>query len=876
MRYLYLAEKPSAMKAVKAAYEAGGKPLGDIDFFALAGHICRLQEPKEYDEWDVKWQDRKLPMIPSPFKVRSLTDNKVRDLKEQLKKVQYDAIIVGTDSDVEGNGIYDLIETYLGLENYQTYRFFESSLAPGDIMKSMNNLTDYHTNARDVGMTEAYRIRSRFDWLIGFNMTVAYTVKSGFLMKVGRVKAPTLKLVYDNCKAIDGFTSKTSYQPAIDTDNPALSAFMVDEDGKALSFTTESEAQQILDKLTGEAKVIKFEKTKKKTQPDQLYKLTDVQVEAGAKYGFSPEKTLDIIQSLYEKHKLISYPRTDGRYISSEKSKEFPKLLKAVEAMPELSAVAASVSAEAIASAQQNKRFVNDIEVQKASHDALMPTGETSALNSLTKDEKAICTMIYKRFLAIFLPPLEEEKTKAVLEDNGCQFSCTGSKVLSVGYTSLFQEPKENPLPELKPGQTLKETKKYLHEVVSKPPARLTQGTLLKAMENIQKYMVSDEAELKDAIKKAGGIGHPSSRASIISELISTGYMEEKGKSKGLYITESGQRYIENLGNSSIVSPELSAQWEVYMNDIRQGTKTYNEVYKKIIDYVYEALHELEQMDIKKMPSMASGKKEVGKCPKCGKAVITLKKGYGCSGYPDCDFAIYKNVAGVDLTDKNVSDLLSGKATELISGFQKKDGSKFSASLILDENSGYKVSWAPFETKTDLKCPKCGKPLVKTPASYKCSECDFILWSKICEKTLTDAQVAKLIAGEPTGVIKGFKKKDGTKFDASLVIQDGKLTWARAASKDTGLKCPKCGKPILDSGKYFECQGRTDKSCDWSIWKAPGNKDLSVKDLQDLIEKKKTTLKKGLKSKSGNTFDAYIILKSDFTTGFEFPKKQKK
>ena len=126
MRYLYLAEKPSAMKAVKAAYEAGGKPLGDIDFFALAGHICRLQEPKEYDEWDVRWQDRKLPMIPSPFKVRSLTDNKVRDLKEQLKKVKYDAIIVGTDSDVEGNGIYDLIETYLGLENYQTYRFFES------------------------------------------------------------------------------------------------------------------------------------------------------------------------------------------------------------------------------------------------------------------------------------------------------------------------------------------------------------------------------------------------------------------------------------------------------------------------------------------------------------------------------------------------------------------------------------------------------------------------------------------------------------------------------------------------------------------------------------------------------------------------------
>lgn len=175
-------------------------------------------------------------MIPEPFKVGVLTDNKVKELKEQLKKEKYDAIIVGTDSDVEGNGIYDLIETYLGLQNYKTYRFFESDLTPAGIMKSMNNLTDYHSNPRDVGMTQSFRIRSRFDWLIGFNMTVAYTVKSRFLMKVGRVKAPTLKLVYDNCKAIDGFSSKTAYQPAITTDNPEVTAYMIDDEGKAAPY----------------------------------------------------------------------------------------------------------------------------------------------------------------------------------------------------------------------------------------------------------------------------------------------------------------------------------------------------------------------------------------------------------------------------------------------------------------------------------------------------------------------------------------------------------------------------------------------------------------------------------------------------------------
>lgn len=877
MRYLYLAEKPSAMKSVKAAYNASNKPLGDIDFFALAGHICRLCEPKEYEDWDVKWADRKLPMIPNPFRVGILTDNKVKDLKEQLKKVKYDAIIVGTDSDVEGNGIYDLIETYLGLQNYKTYRFFESDLTPAGIMKSMNNLTDYHTNPRDVGMTQSFRIRSRFDWLIGFNMTVAYTVKSGFLMKVGRVKAPTLKLVYDNCKAIDEFSSKTAYQPAIVTENPEVTAYMIDDEGKAVSYADKNEAQKVLTTLSGEAEVLSFEKTTKKTQPDQLYKLTDIQVEAGSKYGYTPEKTLELIQSLYERHKLISYPRTDGRYVSTEKSKDFARLLKAVEAMPSLSAAVKTVTPEAIAAAQGNKRFVNDVEVQKSSHDALIPTGDTAALANLSMDEMHICEMIFKRFLAIFFPPLEEEKTKAVLTDNNIKFSCTGSKVVNPGFTVLTSKPKEAPLPDFKKGQKLKEKETSLHEIVSKPPARFTQATLIKAMENVQKYMAADETELKKALKKAGGIGQPSSRAAIISELVSTGYIDDvkSGKGKGLHITDSGKRYIENLGSSSIVSPELSAQWEVYMNDIREGTKTYDEVYEKVIDYVYQALKELEGMKIQKMA--AGNRKEVGKCPKCGRPVVALPKGYGCSGYPDCDFSVFKRVAGTDLTDKDMADMLNGKATKVMS-FKKKDGSTFSAALIL--NKEHKITWAPFESKTDLTCPKCGKPLVKTPMSYKCDddECGFIFWTKICGKTLTDTQVKKLLSGQSTGTIKGFKKKDGTSFNASLIMKDGKLEWEHSIAKDTGLKCPKCGKPIVATDKAFSCADKKDGKCDFQIWRMlPGDKVvLTEKDMKDLLEKKKTGLKKDLKSKGGNTFNAYITLKDDFTRCMEFADTERK
>lgn len=873
MRYLYLAEKPSAMKAVKSAYETSNKPLGDIDFFALAGHICRLCEPKEYDDWDVKWADRELPMIPDPFKVGILTDNKVKDLKEQLKKVKYDAIIVGTDSDVEGNGIYDLIETYLGLQNYKTYRFFETDLTPKGIMDSMNNLTDYHSNPRDVGMTKAFRIRSRFDWLIGFNMTVAYTVKSGFLMKVGRVKAPTLKLVYDNCKTIDGFSSKTAYQPEIVTDNPEVTALMIDDDGKAVSFQTEAEAKKILDTLSGKAMVESFSKTPKKTQPDQLYKLTDMQVEAGKKYGYTPEKTLDLIQSLYEKHKLISYPRTDGRYVSSEKSKDFPMLLNAVKAMPEFTDIVSSITPEAITAAQNNKRFVNDAEVKKTSHDALIPTGEIAALKNLTTDEKNICTMIYRRFLAIFMPPLEEEKTKAILTDNGNKFVCTGSKVTKPGYTVLYSAPKNSPLPELNKGQVLDEKEKNLHEIISKPPARFTQATLISAMENVQKYMAVDEVELKNAMKKAGGIGQPSSRAAIISELVSTGYIKDvtSGKGKGLYITDSGKKYIENLGSSSIVSPELSAEWEVHMTNIREGSESYDDVYEEIINYVYDALEELNNMHIE---GTTKDRKEIGICPVCGKPVVELPKGWGCSGYPDCHFSIYKTIAGVDLTEKQAMTLLAGKTTEVISGFKSKAGKTFSAALMLKDNQ---ITWAPFESKTDLKCPKCGKNLIKTSMSYKCEDddCGFILWNSICGKTLTENQVKKLLNGETTDVIKGFTKKDGSKFDAALQIKDGKLTWAFGAAKDTGLKCPKCGKPIVESSKAYSCSGNKgrdnpENTCDFIIWKNVCGKSLTGKDIKDLLTKKKTGLKNGLQSRSGNSFDAYVVLKDDFTTGFEF------
>lgn len=850
MRYLYIAEKPSSMKAVKEAYEKSSKKLGEIKFMALSGHVCRLMLPKEYDEWDVPWKDRKLPMVPSVFKVDEIkaSAQKIANIRAELEKNEYDGIIVGTDSDVEGNGIYDLLCTYLGLQNYKTYRFFETDLTDAEIMKSFNNLTDFYKNPRDVGMTQAYRIRSRFDWLIGFNLSTACTIKAGSLMKVGRVKAPTLKLVYDNCKEIDNFVPSTNYQPCITTKDPEITAMLIGDDKKAQSFKTKKEAEDFLASLDDKAAVKSFEKKQKSTPPEQLFKLSDIQVEAGRKYGYTPSQTLEAIQSLYETYKVVSYPRTDGRYISTEKAKELETLLSAVKKTPGLSDYAKKVSSADIERVSKDKRFVNDDEVKKASHCALIPTGNAPDFSEMKKIEKDICLMIFRRFLSIFFPPLIESKTKCVLEDSGHLFLANGSEVVSPGFKVLYDIPKDTPLPEIKKGDILTVAKRGVHEITSTRPPRLTQATLIKAMENIQKYLSGDDAEDKEEsdeykaiLKKTGGIGQPSSRAAIIDDLISAGYMEDK---RGLYITPLGKAYIENLNGSSIISPALTAKWEMHMEDIQHGDDTYDNVYPQIIEYLNASLSEIEKMNFKR----ASADNFEAKCPVCGGRVIKRKYGYECENHPDkCTLAFSNHVASntMNISDKDAMALLKGETVGPLKGMKKKDGTPFSAKVVLKENGT--LTWASGKTKTEFKCPKCGRFLWEYPNRFSCSgypDCTFALWKRPSgwTKDMAKTQAKKLLDGE---TLKGIpvKWKDGRETTADFKLDkdyDYKLRIAsgKPEPKKIGLKCPLCGKDLLDRGNFYGCSGFP--GCKASAPKKKRNGDDYTKDeILDFIRNNK-------------------------------------
>ena len=788
-KYLFIAEKPSLMRAVKDVYNRHKKEINDevgiIDFIALAGHVCRLIEPSEYPKWDEKWKDLELPMIPNPFKIDAIPDKKkiIKDVKKMIDENSYTGIIVGTDADVEGNGIYYLLETYLNITKMKALRFFEQDQTDAGILKSFKELTDYHKNDRDVNMTKSYLIRSHMDWLIGMNFTVGFSVKSGFTMKVGRVKAPTLKLVYDNCKAIDEFIPHTDFALEVNYENKdgkdPIKGVYIDDKGKEVRFETKEKAEEFFGKLGNKGTVIKTEKKTVKTPAPQLYKLSDVQAEAGKLYGLTPEKVTDTIQSLYEK-KYVSYPRTSGRYISTEKAKEFPNLLKAVAAFSDLKPYVDKITSADIDKVKKDKRIVNDAEVKKASHDALLPTGVIPDLSKLSKTETDICNLIYKRLLALFLPSLIEEKTTVISDIDGNNFKTTGKIITDKGWTVLYKKKlEENELPTLKKGDILNVLKFNTAEKTTSPPSRLTQPTLIETMENISKYI--EDKDLKSIMKTAKGIGMESSRASIIKDLISSGYMESRGKSMSLYITDVGKKYIENLLDFSIVKPELTAEWEQKMQDIREGTAEYEDVENEMLKYVKEMIVEINNADIKKEPWKTKSSTGIT-CPICGKPILNGKYGYFCSGNKEgCKFSIQNEIAGKKLTEKQLKDLIEKKKTSKISGFTSKSGKKFDAILKLTiEDDKAKVTFDfnnpnPEEkrTKESYKCPNCGGNIINDKFNWRCeNNCGFTLNYKIAGRDMKEEDLKDLIENGKTKKMSGFISKSGKYFSASLILKN--------------------------------------------------------------------------------------------------------
>lgn len=719
--FLLLAEKPSLKEAIRQAYvnhksDVEAK-VGAIDFMALHGHAYQYLEPKNYQQWNIKWEDIDLPMIPEKFKLQPIPDSKeiITKIKEGINSKKYDAIIVATDSDTEGNGIYYNIAEALNLTSFPAYRFFETDQTEAGIVSSLMSLTDYWTYPRDVRMTDAYKLRSQRDWLIGMNFTTGFTVKAGFLLKIGSVKSPTLKLIYDNCKSIDDFVPHTDYAITASF-NENYKGVYIDNDGNDVRFETKEKAKTFSEDIKPPFIVDSITKKTVSTPAPQLYKLSDIQIDAGKQFGYDLEKTLNIIQELYEM-KYLSYPRTDGRYISEEKAKDLDKLIGIVKGYPELKEYAEKITTADIDRVKKDKRIVNTEEAAKASHDAILPTFEKPDYSKLNKDQKNILDLVYRRLIALFMPPLKEDKTTIITKAGEYTFKTNGKVTVQNGWTDLYEKKMTDiVLPDLKKGQTVNLKEFEYTEKTTQPPKRFTQASLGDAMENIHRYI--DDKELKKVMKAASGLGQPSSRGAIIKELFTSGYIEEKGKSKGIYMTDKGTKYVEIVHDFSIVNPVLNAEWETTLNQVRAGEEDYKSAHDEMISFVKDTVKELKDADIKKT-IMAKNCTDIA-CPNCGKNLILGKFGYFCSGKNDgCTFSVSNEICGKKISEKYVKMLSKDKVTSVITGFvSPKSGKMFDAKLKVGADG--KVSF-DFDTaekmKGECKCPFCGKPMKSTGRS---------------------------------------------------------------------------------------------------------------------------------------------------------------
>ena len=706
-KLLLIAEKPSLMREIESVYKKNRATIPyNIDFVALAGHICGYENPKSYPEWDKPWKDIQLPMIPSKWKIDILPgkNNIYKDISDKLKKGHYDGIICASDADREGNFLFYLAANKLNILSKKTYRFWVHDLTDKGIMDAFKSMVDMSTDKFQKNLTEASILRSQFDWLIGMNFTVSATVHTNALMKIGRVKTPTLKIVYDNCNAIDNFKPVTTYE----IESHYKEGFVGAHTDKR--FKTKEEAQKVIDTLGNIATVTKIENKIVKTQAPQLYKLSSLQIDAGKAFGFSPDKTLSLVQALYEKHKVVSYPRTDCVYISSALSKDFSNLLNVCKVIPGVDKFVNGITAADMKSVTANKKYVNDPEVNKSSHTALVPTGKLPNMSILSDDEEKILGMIYKRFVAIFLPPLVEDKcsVSTVNDKNGLEFKSNGKVIKDEGYTALYDSKREdNELPALTKGQKVNVKEFKIADKTTTPPARLTTASLVKEMENVQKYI--DDKELKDVMSEAEGIGTPATRGAIISALISDGYMEVKKSKKTelLYITTKGKDYIENLLGFSIVSPELTAEWEKKLKQIEEGKLESQKFEKDMIEFVKTISKEMSSVEMKKSSGFSNSDKEVfAKCPKCGKNIYENSKAYSCED-KDCGCVIFKDdkyfkSIGKKMT-KAIATSLFNKKKVALKGLKSKSGKEYDATIIVDFSDKYPSYKMEFNDKPATK-----------------------------------------------------------------------------------------------------------------------------------------------------------------------------
>ena len=646
MSRLFIAEKPSMGRAIAQGLEALGNKsrsadgcihVGSDTVTWLFGHILEQYSPDEYDEKYKRWHIEDLPIVPSVWKLKVKSDAKKQYKIVSALAKEADEIIHAGDPDREGQLLVDELLAHIGvLKTKPVKRILLNAL---DVKSVQEALRHIRPNDEFVGLRNSALARSRADWLIGMNLSRIYTIlarSAGYdsVVNVGRVKTPTMGLVVRReieirtFKPVTFFTPQAEFRHANGTFRAKWKVQEqdgVDEEGRILK---KDLAEEILTSSSVPPAKIESVEQKKGTSPQRLpYSLSALQIDAGKIFGYSPQEVLDTQQALYEK-KLTSYPRSDCDYLPENQLDDAAAILKNL--------AAADSSLERFiekADLSIKSRAWNDKKI--SAHHAIVPTTVETKLSDLNEKEKKLYMLIAKSYIAQFYPAQEFLSTKVELSAGGEMFTASGKVILQQGWKSLYQndakddEEEQQSLPDIQQGDSVEFAGGKIVEGVTKPPARFTPATLLKAMKEIHKYV--HDKELAASLKECSGIGTEATRAGMIDELEKRGFIKKAGKN--FVPTEIASSMCRILPES-LIYPDLTARWEDALDKIgkkEMSLADFGAQQKRFLDELLAGAKEAKIPPPRNLPL----------CPACKKPLRRRKSKKGtwfwsCSGYPDC------------------------------------------------------------------------------------------------------------------------------------------------------------------------------------------------------------------------------------------------
>jgi DNA topoisomerase-3 len=963
---LIIAEKPSVANDISKAL---GKFQKHQDYFendqfvisSAVGHLLTIVPPPGVEAAKGKWAFKNLPVIPPHFDLEPIerSEGRLRVLKKLIKRDDVTELINACDAGREGELIFRNIVRHTKAKQ-PIKRLWLQSMTPASIREGFAQL---RSDESMQPLSDAAISRSEADWLVGINGTRAMTAfnsKLGGFFKttVGRVQTPTLAIVVEREAKIRAFKPRDFWE-VIGTFDCAAGNYIgrwFDEKFKNKQTANGEEeteagrtvrlleqfglnvpdalerlgmkngslwdehrfdwrlwhseiAEAIRAKCLGKPGIVTEESKPTTSISPLLYDLTSLQRDANSRFGFSAKNTLGLAQALYERHKVLTYPRTDSRALPED---YIGTVNKTMEMLSETQYGKFALTVLEKDWVKPNKRIFNNARV--SDHFAIIPTA--LAPKSLSEPEQKLYDMVTKRFLAIFYPAAEFLETNRITRVEGEPFKSAGKVLVSPGWLAVYgkeSDSDETPsLAPVKPDETVNTSAIEVKDNVTKPPARYSEATLLSAMEGAGKLV--DDDELREAMSEKG-LGTPATRAAIIEGLIYEDYIHRNGRElQATAKAFSLMELLNGLGIPELTKPELTGDWEFQLKQIQRKQKSRAEFMSGIADMTRHIVERAKKYEQDTIPG-DFGVLNVP-CPKCGGEIHEQYKQFQCV---KCDFAIWKTLCSRMFEPEEVEKLITEKQIGPLQGFRSKQGFPFAA--VLKMNAEHKMEFdfgngqtrdgadaAPvdFTGKEPLgKCPKCGARVFDTGMNYVCEKqagveksCTFRTGKIILQQEIPPEQIKKLLAEGKTDLLKHFiSNKTNRKFEAFLIVKDGKTAFEfqprewKGRSKSAGPKeplpkidftgkaevgkCPKCGGKVFDTEAGYLCERSQAelKPCKFKISKVILEQAIEPAQAQKILAAGKSDLMDKFISKAGKPFPAFLVMDKKGKVTFDFPER---